>query len=195
MDFVFSKDIAKSCNLRGWFDVLGIHFFQCVHVCQNGGKLFCIFFHFLVTDLETGELGDVADVVWDKRHGKSIAVQCVLMKLLRLRGRKACGYVLRKGKVWKGSTMVIRWLSASPRTVSGREAGLYVGTVASTKLHKSAVKRNRMRRRCREALRKIVREQEKFPTCQLLICPRSTSLHAPFVEIENDIRAFLSTLH
>ncbi|OGJ54541.1 hypothetical protein A3D11_01730 [Candidatus Peribacteria bacterium RIFCSPHIGHO2_02_FULL_49_16] len=117
------------------------------------------------------------------------------MKLFRLCGRKACGYVLRKGKVWKGSTMVIRWLSGSPRTVSAREARLYVGTVASTKLHKSAVKRNRMRRRCREALRKVVREQEKFPTCQLLICPRSTSLHAPFVEIENDIRAFLSTFH
>lgn len=35
-------------------------------------------------------------------------------------------------------------------------AGLYIGVLTSAKLHKSAVKRNRMRRRCREAMRIVM---------------------------------------
>jgi len=75
-----------------------------------------------------------------------------------------------------------------------RPGTMYVGMVASTKLHKSAVKRNRMRRRCREALRTVVREHADLPTCQLLICPRSSSLDAPYAVLEEDVRAFLSVL-
>ena len=80
------------------------------------------------------------------------------MRLLRLRGRKVCDRVLRNGNAWKGRHMIIRWLPGHPRHPAAKHGSeaIYVGTLASTKLDKSAVRRNRMRRRCREALRTVI---------------------------------------
>lgn len=153
------------------------------------------------------------------------------MKLEHLRGRKICDRVIRKGKMWRGKTMIIRWMPGAPfhPAADKSKCALYVGTLASTKLDKSAVKRNRMRRRCREALRIAVLETQQnvknssegvglagptpgglhtgkgepvrgkplgfpFTSVQLLICPLSASLMAPFGDIENDVRRFLSQL-
>lgn len=116
------------------------------------------------------------------------------MQLLRLRGRKICDRVLRHGSVWKGKHFNIRWLSGHPRhpaAVTSKE-GIYAGSIASTKLDKSAVKRNRMRRRCREALRLSLPRFPEVPTTQLLLAPRSSSLSAPFLELQRDIDAFLT---
>ena len=115
------------------------------------------------------------------------------MHLLHLRGRKTSDLVLRRGRVWKGKTMIIRTLPGSPRNHPSR-AGLYVGTFAPTSLSKKAVIRNRMRRRCREALRIAVRERPVLPTTQLLVCPRAASLHEPFTTLQADVQLFLSTL-
>lgn len=118
------------------------------------------------------------------------------MKLSRLRGRKHCAKVLKDGKVWKGRTLVVRWLPGAPRhpLINPATHAVYVGVLASAKLNKSAVKRNRMRRRCREALRKEMRERTTFPTIQLLLAPRSSSLTCDFADIQIDIRAFLSSV-
>lgn len=116
------------------------------------------------------------------------------MKLLHLRGRKVCDRVMRNGLVWKGKTMSIRWLPGPPRPLPPEAKGVFAGTYASAKLHKSAVKRNRMRRRCREALRTAVAERTNLPTVQLLLAPRSPSLTCAFEDISADVRAFLSTL-
>ncbi len=118
------------------------------------------------------------------------------MQLLRLKGRKICDRVLRQGRVWKGRNLNVRWLEGHPRHPSARPSGpaLYVGTIASTKLDKSAVKRNRMRRRCREAFRLIAGSMDIPATLQLLIAPRSSSLSCPFAELESDARAFLTTV-
>jgi ribonuclease P protein component len=126
------------------------------------------------------------------------------MRLLRLRGRKVCDRLLRQGSVWKGKTLNIRWMAGAPRHPSARPqtSALYVGAIASTKLDKSAVKRNRMRRRCREALRLEWQERSahasaesdtKAQSLQLLLAPRSSSLNAPFEDIRSDVRAFLSS--
>lgn len=119
------------------------------------------------------------------------------MNLSRLRGRKITAYVQRKGRVWKGKTLVIRWLPGHPPhpAANPSRAAVYVGTLASAKLDKSAVNRNRMRRRCREALRIAMRERPSFPSVQLLLSPRSASLKAPYADIQADIAAFLSTFH
>ncbi|MDD5623258.1 MAG: ribonuclease P protein component [Candidatus Peribacteraceae bacterium] len=121
------------------------------------------------------------------------------MKLLRLHGRKVNSRVLLQGEFWRGKTMYIRWLPGAPpplwRTLKERAPqGLYVGTFASTKLSKRAVDRNRMRRRCREALRTVVRAEQKLPTAQLLLSPRSSSLTCDFTDIVSDVRSFLSFL-
>lgn len=115
------------------------------------------------------------------------------MKIKRLSGRKNNDLVRRKGKVWKGKTMTIRLLPGSPKTKAD-DTGVFVGTQASLKLHKSAVKRNRMRRRCREALRKELLHYDTLPTVQLLVSPRSSSLTCVHADIEHDVRTFLSTL-
>lgn len=73
-------------------------------------------------------------------------------------------------------------------------AGLYIGVLTSTKLHKSAVKRNRMRRRCREAMRLAVLSKEQMPAVQLLLLPRSSSLSAPFDELVVDAGHLIASL-
>lgn len=79
---------------------------------------------------------------------------------------------------------------------------IFVGILTSTRLHKSAVKRNRMRRRCREALRLTlkspsptpVQNPRPQPSAQLLILPRSSSLSQPFGEIIADAEHLVSFL-
>lgn len=83
---------------------------------------------------------------------------------------------------------------AKNQRVNTMAQNLYVGTLASSKTEKSAVKRNRMRRRCRESLRREVREKSALPTMQLLLMPRRSSLTCDFEEIVNDVRAFLSSV-
>lgn len=119
------------------------------------------------------------------------------MRLLRLQGRKTCDIVQRKGQSWKGQTFSVRYLMGHPRHPSARPAvaGLYMGTLASAKLDKSAVNRNRMRRRCREALRTaLLARTDALPSAQLLLSPRSSSLSAPFAVIEADVARFLTFL-
>jgi ribonuclease P protein component len=131
------------------------------------------------------------------------------MKLLRLRGRKTNQRVLDKGTLWRGRTMNIRWMPGVPPSMRQRlrersparanvrsdgPRGLYVGTFAPLKLSKRAVDRNRMRRRCREALRIVVQEERELPTVQLLLSPRSSSLSCDFRAILTDVRAFLASL-
>lgn len=115
------------------------------------------------------------------------------MKLSRLQGRKTVAALQRKGSLWRGATMNIRWLPQAPRRpgIDPQKPAVYVGTSVSAKVSKKAVERNRMRRRCREALRTAVREQEDLPVLQLLITPRSRSLDCDFTDIQADIRSFL----
>jgi|GEM_PF-401105 len=85
------------------------------------------------------------------------------MQFLHLSGRKTCDRVLRKGTLWRGKTMNVRYLPGIPATAQQRYAGrapqgLYLGTFASLSLSKRAVDRNRMRRRCREALRITIKD-------------------------------------
>ena len=125
----------------------------------------------------------------------SIVHNCVV-KIERLHGRKINEHLRKKGRVWKGKQMNIKWLPGAPKhpNVDPTKVALYVGTAASVKVHKSAVKRNRMRRRCREALRLIVTEEEKLATAQLLLSPRSSSLDCTFEDIRSDVYTFLTHL-
>ena len=118
------------------------------------------------------------------------------MVLSRLRGRKICDHLLRKGRLWKGRHLMIRWLPSAPRhpAADPTKPAIYAGTLASRKLDKSAVKRNRMRRRCREALRIALKETEIHGSSQLLLLPRSSSLTCAFPEIQADIAQFFRLL-
>ena len=135
-----------------------------------------------------------------------------LMQLRRLSGRKICERVKNKGFLWKGKHLFARSIIGLPR---GYEilptSGIYIGTVISAKQEPSAVKRNRMRRRCREALRirlREIAEREAGNTTEgisaqisaqilhvkLMLLPRSSSLSASFGELIADIDVLLSHL-
>ncbi|MDD4287427.1 MAG: ribonuclease P protein component [Candidatus Peribacteraceae bacterium] len=121
------------------------------------------------------------------------------MNLLHLSGRKTCDYILRKGTLWRGKTMNIRWMPGVPPNTRKQlkeqaPQGPYLGTFAPLSLSKRAVDRNRMRRRCREALRISMRDEQEFPSVQLLLSPRSSSLSCDFQDILRDVRLFLSSL-
>lgn len=118
------------------------------------------------------------------------------MKLERLRGRKIVSRVQQKGAIWKGKHLQARYIFGHPRHPAVRtdRPGVFVGILGSTKLSKRAVDRNRMRRRSREALRTALKPLQEFPSVQLLILPRSSSLHCPFTEIQNDIAVLLAFL-
>lgn len=126
------------------------------------------------------------------------------MQLYRLSGRKVCERVKQKGFLWKGKHMQARMIRGLPRTLpESAPQGLYIGVLTSTKLHKSAVKRNRMRRRCREAVRIVLKRaaretsrdgQPLSRSVQLLLLPRSSSLSAPFDEILADAEHVIASL-
>ncbi|MEK7137160.1 MAG: ribonuclease P protein component [Patescibacteria group bacterium] len=132
------------------------------------------------------------------------------MKLSRLSGRKTVEHLRRKGQVWKGKHVKITFTKSEiPFDVAqdklhpkSEKSVLYVGTIVSAKLEKSAVKRNRMRRRCREAMRVSLLTTPTFakasvgrhyslPTVQLLISPRISTLTCDFEELLADAHNFL----
>ncbi len=115
------------------------------------------------------------------------------MKLDRLRGRKIVSRVQQKGALWKGKHLHARYIYGYPRhpAVHTDRPGVFLGTLGSTKLSKSAVERNRMRRRTREALRVELKGMRDFPTVQLLILPRSSSLQCPYSEIQSDVGSLM----
>lgn len=116
--------------------------------------------------------------------------------LLHLRGRKRCDTIRTKGIAWKGRHMVVRWMKGHLEGEIARpEGSVYVGSFAGSKLDTSAVNRNRMRRRCKEAFRLALSKIDRTlpPTC-LLIAPRSSSLNCAFDELEREATFFLSTI-
>lgn len=125
------------------------------------------------------------------------------MRLLRLPGRKNCDRVRAKGALWKGRHVNVRWLPGHPYHLSAppKAAAVYAGVLSSTKLDKSSVKRNVMRRRCREALRLLMKGREPAflsgaepRSVQLLLLPRSSSLRCTFSELVDDLSRFLSSV-
>ncbi len=119
------------------------------------------------------------------------------VKLHRLQGRKTNALLQRKGKSWKGEYMVVRWMPGTPSSKGRPRAlaeGIYLGTFASASVDRTAVKRNRMRRRCREALRLFIEDLPERPSVQLLVSPRPASLDAPFESLQRDVVAFFSHL-
>jgi ribonuclease P protein component len=113
------------------------------------------------------------------------------MNIQRLSGRKQVLWLRRKGRVFKTKTMVLTYVVSAPLLKEPTEPTWYIGTAASVKLNKLAVKRNRMRRRCREAVRTSLIDRHNLPTLQLLIAPRSASLDAPYAQIKEDVEQFI----
>ncbi len=120
--------------------------------------------------------------------------------LFRLSGRKVCERVKTKGLLWKGKHVHARYVRGMPKTLKvDHPAGFFVGLVTSAKLDALSVNRNRMRRRVREAFRltlkdRVLHASKPFPSYQLLLLPRTSSLRADFSEIRSDMDHLVSFL-
>ena len=93
--------------------------------------------------------------------------------------------------------MIVRWMPGVPTSLGRAKPlgqGIYLGTYASAALDPSAVRRNRMRRRCREALRLTIGNLPERSSVQLLVTPTRASLDAPFEALQRDADAFFSHL-
>lgn len=71
----------------------------------------------------------------------------MISRLHRFHGHNSLRYVYQKGKVIRGQTCMLKY-AVNPKRTSYRAA-----VVVSKKVHKSAVVRNRIRRRIYEAIR------------------------------------------
>ncbi len=122
-------------------------------------------------------------------------VHCLGMKIARISGRKRVERVLRHGKNWRGKHLSLKFQMGPPDhpNIDPNVEAIYIGVMTPAKLDKSAVRRNRMRRRCREAFRRHIKEGT-FPTLQLIIRPSSSSLNCRFADLTADVSTFFSTL-
>ncbi len=95
--------------------------------------------------------------------------------------------VIRQGRRLRGRHLTVV-------VVETDGEGIAVGVSTSTKLSKRAVDRNRMRRRCREALRVLVREEPEQIRrgLQLLLLPHTSSLTCAFSDLRRDLRTLLT---
>ena len=109
------------------------------------------------------------------------------MEIQALRGRKHVEYIRRKGKTWRGKHMKVIYLPQEDPVCK-------VGTAVSSKISKSAVKRNRMRRRCREALRVSAKADKRNLPFRLILMPRRSSLECDFEELKSDVEHLLDFL-
>lgn len=117
------------------------------------------------------------------------------MLLSRLSGRKVCERVKTKGSVWKGKHFQVRFIIGAPKALPpSAMPKIFLGLVTSAKLEPSAAKRNRMRRRCREAIRVTLLPTSLPVTAQLIVLPRSSTLTAPFGELLADAEKLLHFL-
>ena len=108
----------------------------------------------------------------------------MIAKEHRFRGQNDIRRVYRRGKTVRGPIMSMKYLP-------NRQQGRYrLAVVVSKKVHKSAVKRNRIRRRIYEAVR---RRQECLEPLDIVITVfHDTVAFMPAAELESMVHAQLS---
>lgn len=83
-------------------------------------------------------------------------------------------------------------LVTAPNELGLARAGVIVGT----KIAKRAVVRNRLKRRVREALRTLFRDDDRLfrerPGLDMVLLPKQSSLAAPFTVIKKEIHSCFS---
>ncbi len=108
--------------------------------------------------------------------------------LVSLRGEKEFRKVRAHGQVVRHALFTVRVTDYRPRYGETWRPRAIIGIVVSKKTLKLAVKRNRVRRRVREALRTL----PGLPPCRATIHPNAAALSAPFAELQAALGKALS---
>lgn len=100
--------------------------------------------------------------------------------------RETIPYILRKGETYKTRFFIVKYIKS-------REEISRFATIVSTKLEKSAVERNKLRRRIYESIRLVLKEtQEKENKFEIILIPKKSILEAQYPDIEEDIRKIIT---
>lgn len=94
---------------------------------------------------------------------------------MRLKKKTEFIRVFREGVAWKGSCFSLHLLPRRTNDALSQEAGPRLGMVVTRKVG-SAVERNRIKRRIREAFRKMA---HRLPVVDLVIRPNAACKEAP----------------
>jgi ribonuclease P protein component len=91
----------------------------------------------------------------------------------RLKGQRLFNSLYRKGRASHGPFLVLRWLPAQPELLPAPQrrhppSPWRCGVVVSSKVHKRAVRRNRLRRLVQERLLVLQPQHGQVPVWQLL---------------------------
>lgn len=90
------------------------------------------------------------------------------------------------------SLFTVRITDYRPRYGETWQPRSIVGIVVSKKTLKHATKRNRVRRRCREALRTSTRV---LRPCRAILYPTAGVLHVPFAQLQAALTECFTTVH
>lgn len=110
------------------------------------------------------------------------------MVLDSLRTDKEFRKVRTHGVVVRNSLFTLRMADYRPRYGEAWQPRAVVGIVVSKKTLKSAVARNRVRRRLKEALRTL----PELSACRAILFPNPQVLHVPFTELQDSLRQALA---
>lgn len=102
---------------------------------------------------------------------------------MRLKKKDEFVRVFREGTVWKGSCLSVHVLPRTAEVLQSQKRGPRLGMVVTRKVG-SAVVRNRIKRKIREAFRKTA---YRLPTVDLVIKPTAACKQAPEEEIVRSI--------
>ncbi|AWN24465.1 ribonuclease P protein component [Deinococcus irradiatisoli] len=105
-----------------------------------------------------------------------------------MRGEKEFRKVRAHGQVVRHALFTLRVTDYRPRYGETWQPRAMIGIVVPKKTLKLAVKRNRVRRRVREALRTL----PGLPPCRATIHPNAAALGAPFAELQAALGQALS---
>lgn len=103
----------------------------------------------------------------------------MLAKKFRFHGHGSLRYVYRNGQAVRGRVFTVKYTKNPTRTQSR------YAVVISKKIHKSAVSRNRVRRRIYEILRAYNDKHMHVPHDVVVIISHPDALHMPAVDLQN----------
>ena len=89
-------------------------------------------------------------------------------------------FILKKGKSFTSKLFIIRY-------IGNNEKVSRYAIIASAKLSKKAVERNKVRRKIYEAIRLIEKEKESKNNLDIILIPKKQILKAEFPAIKEDL--------
>lgn len=118
----------------------------------------------------------------------------MLPEKYRLKRDRDFEILFNEGRFFAGTMVNAKVWLVDPEKYPKRgyaRTDLKIGFIVSVKTEKSAVKRNRVKRRIREIIRLFLKENRIRPGYHIAFMAKSESIGAPYADIEESVREVL----